>query len=87
MMISVEYYIKQLENEMLPTLIKERDSLIRTIRKLEKELFEPKNYIPVYPDPQPDVQYKMYLEYLSALCGLMEKKYDKCPKLIEEDGS
>ncbi len=76
MMISPEAYIAEFENKSLPKLIKERDSLIRDIRKLEKVLFSPEKGEPVpRVNPAPEVEYQMYLEYLSALCVLIEKRF------------
>ena len=76
MMISPETYVAELENESLPKLIKERDSLIREVRRIEKSLFSPDRETnkPAI-DPSPEVVYQMDLEYLSALCELIKNRF------------
>lgn len=75
MMISPEGYISQFENATYEEMIKERDRLIRYIRKYEKlEKAGDRTGVDWMIRPSPDVQYQMYLEYLSELCALMKEK-------------
>ena len=75
-MISPGAYISQFENCTLEQMVKERDSLYRELRKLEKFVFE-KDYGNEEWNicPSPDTRYKVYLEYLSQLCLLIRDKY------------
>ena len=78
MMCSPEYYIEQLKNDEYLELIKKRDRLIRFIKKYEaKEIAGDRTGEEWDIDPQPDVCYQMYLEYLGALCTFMREKYNR----------
>lgn len=59
-------------------MTKERDNLIRYIRKYEKvEKAGDMSGEGWMIDPQLDVRYHMYLEHLSKLCVFMKEKYNK----------
>lgn len=80
MMIGVEMYLELLKDAPYQDLIKERDKLIRFIRKFEKEgnqlVDEKEGYFPnEFSHPCPEVKYQMYLLYLSALCIYMRDTY------------
>ncbi len=78
MMISPEMYVEQFSDVSYYEMIKERDNLIRYIRKYEKlEKAGDRSGEKWMIDPQPDVRYQMYLEYLSKLCACMKEKYNK----------
>lgn len=78
MMISPEMYVEQFSDASYYEMIKERDNLIRYIRKYEKlEKAGDRSGEEWMIDPQPDVRYQMYLEYLSKLCACMKEKYNK----------
>ena len=77
-MISPSGYVNELKDQSYPELIRERDRLIRYIRKFEKNEAAGDRSDPAWGFcPQPDVQYQMNLEYLAALCGLMQEKYNE----------
>ena len=77
-MISPSGYVKELEDQSYPALIRERDRLIRYIRKFEKNEAAGDRSDPAWGFcPQPEVQYQMNLEYLAALCSLMHQKYNE----------
>ena len=71
MMVDPVSFRKSLENATLKEIIKERDKLIREIRRFEKgktSLDE------ITMDPSPEVVYMMNNEYLAELCYLINKK-------------
>ncbi len=78
MMISPEMYLSEHENDSFPQLIQERNSLLREIRRLEKYVFcEDRTSEEWCFKPGPDVCYQMNLEYLSALCLFISRKYNR----------
>lgn len=78
MMISPQGYIMQHENDSFEELIKERDSLVKEIKKLEKIVFSDDRANEAWMIcPGPDVQYQCCLEYLAELCKFMQGKYNK----------
>ena len=78
MMISPQGYVARLKDATYEEMIKERDSLIRYIRKYEKlEKAGDRTGEDWMIHPQPDVRYQMYLEYLSELCKVMKEKYNQ----------
>ena len=78
MMISPEMYAEQFKNATYKEMIKERDSLIRYIRKYEKlEKAGDRSGEEWMIHPQPDVRYRMQMEYLAALLLLMKDKYNE----------
>lgn len=78
MMISPEMYAEQFKDATYKEMIKERDSLIRYIRKYEKlEKAGDHSGEEWMIHPQPDVRYQMYMEYLAALLLLMKDKYNE----------
>ena len=78
MMISPQGYVARLKDATYEEMIKERDSLIRYIRKYEKlEKAGDWTGEDWMIHPQPDVRYQMYLEYLSELCKVMKEKYNQ----------
>ena len=78
MMRNPESYIESLKDVEYLELIKERDRLIRFIRKYEKkDVAGDRSGNEWSIHPQPDVRYQVYLEYLAELCKYMSKKYNK----------
>ena len=78
MMLNPEMYAEQFKNASYQEMIKERDSLMRHIRKYEKlekvgDCSGEERKI----HPQPDVRYQMYMEYFAALLLLMKDKYNE----------
>lgn len=79
MMISPDFYLNDIVkvNECTyDDLIKERKKLCSTISRLEKIVFEDKERTdPSWMTmPTPDVRYSVYLDYLEALCQVMQKR-------------
>ena len=78
MMISPEMYAEQFKDASYQEMIKERDSLIRYIRKYEKlEKAGDRSGEDWMIHPQPDVRYQMYMDYLAALLLIMRNKYNE----------
>ena len=78
MMISPNYFVETLKDQSYPELIRKRDSLIRSIRKFEKDEKAGDRSDPAWRIcPTPEVRYQTYLEYLSALCSFMKDKYNE----------
>ena len=71
MMIDSETFRKAFENATLEEIIKERDELIREIRRYEKGKNSEEDYCV---DPSPEVVYMMNNEYLAQLCYLIVEK-------------
>ena len=71
MMIDPVNFRKALENEPLDKIIKERDKLIREIRRYEKGKIPEEDYCM---DPCPEVVYRMNHMYLAELCYLIVEK-------------
>ena len=77
MMISPEMFKENLKDKSYMELIRERNRLIRYIRKFEKDEMAGDRSDPGWRIcPSQDVQYQMHLEYLAALCGMMKEKYN-----------
>lgn len=78
MMISPEMFREGLKDKSYMELIRERDSMIRFIRKYEKDEKAGDRSDPAWHIcPQPNVRYQMYLEYLAVLCSVMKEKYNR----------
>ena len=78
MMICPEGYVKELEDAPYPELIRERNRLIRYIREFEKKEKAGDRSDPGWGIcPSPEVRYQMNLEYLAALCRLMQERYNR----------
>ena len=75
MMISPVNYIEMLEDKSYSSLLKERDVLIREIRRFEKDRdrYEEESM----KTPSPDVRYQMNLHYLEKLCELISGAYNR----------
>ena len=77
MMVSPEIYIREVEGKSYLELIKERDKLLRFVRCFEKkEMAGGRSDSAWHGSPSPAVRYQVYLEYLSVLCNLMQKRYN-----------
>lgn len=78
MMISPQSYVKEHENDTFEELNKERNELVKSIKRLEKKLFsEEKMNEEVMVCPGTDVEYQMDLLYLAELCNFMSEKFNK----------
>ena len=78
MMISPYTYADRFEDASVEEIIKERDHLVRQLRKLEKIVLDKDKKDEAWQFcPAPDVQYQMTLGYLSEICRLLEKKYNE----------
>ena len=76
-MVSPGYFTEKWEKLSYPELIRERDKLIRYIRKYEKKELAGDRSDPEWRYcPSPDVQYQVHFDYLAVLCGLMKAKYN-----------
>ena len=73
MMISPEYYRKTIEEYEIPELIKERDKLIREIRRFEKNKIRLEERMI---SPSPEVVYQCNNEYLIQVIILINKKFN-----------
>lgn len=71
MMISPPLFRKQFEDAPLKKIIRERDKIIRDLRKYEKGKIPEGEY---YRDPSPDVVYYCNNLYLGELCFLINEK-------------
>ncbi len=75
MMIDPKTYRDSLEEAPLDEIIKERDKIIREIRRYEKGKISEEEY---WIDPSPEVVYVVNNVYLVELCNLIiEKKSRK----------
>ena len=75
MMIHPKTFRDSLENVPLDKIIKERDKIIREIRRYEKGKIPEDDYMM---DPSPETVYMMNNLYLAELCNLLyEKKKEK----------
>ena len=72
MMISPKTFRGAFENATLEEIIKERDKLIREIRRYEKGKIPEEDYMI---DPSPEVVYMMNNLYLAELCNLIYEKH------------
>lgn len=70
-MIDPKTFRNMLENESLDKIIKERDKLIREIRRFEKNKIPDENYLI---DPSPETIYMCNQLYLAELCYLVYEK-------------
>ncbi len=78
MMISPDWFRESLKDLSYLELIRERDRLIRFMRKYEKNEKAGDRSDPAWRIcPAPDVRYQMYFDYLAQLCGLMREKYNE----------
>lgn len=71
MMIGPEIFKESHRHKSLEEIIKVRDSLIREIRRYEREGPEDTE---ITMDPGPDVVYYCNLSYLSEICDLIQEK-------------
>ena len=71
-MISPKTFRGAFENATLEEIIKERDKLIREIRRYEKGKIPEEDYMI---DPSPEVVYMMNNLYLAELCNLIYEKH------------
>ncbi|MBE6499353.1 MAG: hypothetical protein E7Z80_02240 [Methanobrevibacter thaueri] len=71
MMIDPATFRKSLENATLEEIIKERDELIRDIRRYEKGKIPEEDYMI---EPSPEVVYRMNNAYLAELSYLIIEK-------------
>ena len=76
MMPDPQSYVESVKDYPYQDLIKEKDELVRDIRKLERQLFNNQDQIEIR-YPSPDVEYQVYLEYLSELTAYMSKRYNE----------
>ena len=74
MMIDPLTFKKEFENAPLIKIIKERDKIIREIRKYEKGKIPKEEY---FIDPNPEVVYYCNNLYLAELCYLINEKSKK----------
>ena len=78
MMISPKSYLDNHRDKDFEQLIKERDSLIKSITSLERIVFNEDRSGDAWKfHPGPDVKYQMELDYLSELCRFMSNKYNQ----------
>ena len=74
MMFPPETFISSHADKSYEELIDVRDELIRDIKQFEENpTSEDSDFIIICPGP--DVVYQMHLEYLSAICKLIIKKF------------
>ena len=72
MMIHPKSFREAFEDATLDEIIKERDKLIREIRRYEKGKLSLEE---LTMDPSPEVVYMMNNEYLAELCHLINEKH------------
>ena len=86
-MLSPESYIAELKDAPYEQLVQERRSIVAELERQEQGFKNPQPTAWERLDPGPDVEYKMDLEYLCALTGLMLKRADEITGMgPEEDG-
>ena len=84
MLISPYIFIKRLKDANYNTLIKERDKLIDYIVTFEKnEKAGDRSGDEWNSNPNPDVVYQVYLDYLAELCKMMKEIY--CEEFVWGD--
>lgn len=71
MMIDPKSFRQQFEDASLDKIIKERDKIIRQIRKYEKGKIPQEEYLRC---PSPDIEYYCNNLYLAELCYLINEK-------------
>lgn len=77
MMLSPGNFIHEYKDADYPELMKVRDRLVKDILEFEKkEMAGDRSGEEWEYCPSPEVVYQMNLEYLSALCKLMQEKYN-----------
>lgn len=77
-MISPEMYVEELKDATYLELIEERNSLIEYIVEYERnERRGDRSSEDWMVCPTPDVVYQVYMEYLAALCLMMQEKYNE----------
>ena len=85
-MLSPESYIAELQDAPYEQLVRERRSIIAELERQEKGFKDPQPTAWECLDPGQDVEYKMDLEYLRALTGLMLKRAGEITGMgLEED--
>ena len=78
MMISPETFIAGYKDKPYLELIKERDRLMESVHRFEQAEMAGDRSDPAWRYcPSPDAQYQVNLEYLSALCQLMQERYNR----------
>ena len=82
MMISPETYADMQKDKSYKQLIKERDGLIREIRRFEKGKI---SYQEMMRHPSADVVYQMNLQYLSEICKMIADEYNRVYEWNEFD--
>lgn len=76
MMISPKGYIETVKDLSYEELLKERGSLLRRIRKFERDYRKNSDdLLLVARCPSPDVEYLCNLMYLAELCNLISDKF------------
>ena len=75
MMIHPQTFRESLENLPLDKIIKERDKIIRKIRRYEKGKIPEDDYMI---EPSPETIYMMNNLYLAELCNLIYEKNKWC---------
>ena len=88
MMTSPDGYVNQFKDKSIEEIIKERDNLIRSIRRFEKKyIFKTVELTKKEQDeiicPSPDTVYQVELDYLSEISKLLCKKYSN--SVYDED--
>ncbi len=78
MMISPDTFIAGYKDKPYLVLIKERERLMESVHRFEQaEMAGDRSDPALRFCPSPDVQYQVNLEYLSALCQLMQERYNR----------
>ncbi len=78
MMISPQVYLDEIKDYPYEKLIKERNKLVKSIKKFEKNYFaDDRSGEGWHYCPSPDVIYQCELEYLSELCAFMQERFNK----------
>ena len=80
MMLSPESVIDYLSDKTYDEIIKERDRIIREIRRFEKNKVDESEWLIC---PSPDVRYQCNLEYLAGICKLLLSKYQNDEMIIK----
>ncbi len=78
MMITPSTYREGLKTKSYLDLMKERDRLVAFMHQFEAEETKgDRSSLAWRCHPSPDVQYQVYFEYLSALCNVMQERYNQ----------
>ena len=76
-MLSPCNFIHEYKDADYPELMKIRDRLVKDILEFErKEMAGDRSGEEWQICPSPEVRYQMHLEYLAALCKLMQERYN-----------